>query len=144
MIVHRDGQRLFGVRLANDVLIEKILDLPGAGDRVEQWLAGRQFPLFLADDVVGQIDAIRTDVYVAWSLDHRPDISGRLAAEATSGDAPAAEATGRVIASAGRVLSTIAAVAWAICIGHRLAFLIRHARRACLEHASGALPQNNS
>ena len=96
MIVDRDRQRLLGVLLADHVLIEEFLDLPRAGNGAEQRLAAAELALFLADDVVGQIDAVGADVDIAGPFDHRADIAGRLAAEAAGGDAAAAEpAAGR-------------------------------------------------
>ena len=62
MVVHRDRQRLLGVLLADDVLVQEFLDLPRAGDRAEQRLAAGELALFLADDVVAQVDAVGADV----------------------------------------------------------------------------------
>jgi len=93
MIVHRNGQGLFRMGLTDNVLIQKLLDLAGAGDGAEQRLAGGQLAFFLADDVVGQVHAIGADVNLAGSLDHRSDVAGRFSAEAAGGDPATAETT---------------------------------------------------
>jgi hypothetical protein len=64
--------------LADDVLIEEFLDLPRAGNVLKSgWLAA-ELALFLADDVVGQVDAVGADVDVAGAFDHGADIAGGL------------------------------------------------------------------
>ena len=127
MIMDRDGQRLFGVLLADHVLIQKFLDLPRAGNAAEERLAAGQLALFLADDVVSQINAVGTDVNVAGTFHHRAHVARGLAAEATGGDAPAAETAAapgrrrwRVVGWAGVAGAT--AIAGAIGIGHRVCF----------------------
>ena len=125
MIVDGNRERLLGVWLADNVLVEKFLDRSRAGDGAEQWRGAAELAFFLTDDVVGQVNAICTDVNVAGSFDHRSDVAGRLAAKAACGDATASEASGWNVSPAGWVLSAIAPVARAISIGHRLAFLVR-------------------
>ncbi len=88
MIVDGDGEAFFREVLADDVLIEEFLDLARRGDGSEGWgRGGGHFPLFLADDVVGQIDAIGADVDVGRAFDHGADITRRFSTKAAGGHA---------------------------------------------------------
>ena len=75
MIMHRHRQRLLGVLLPDDVLIQKFLDLPRAGNVVEQRLAAGELALFLPDDVVGQAKRTFT---LPWNLWLRGPLGVRI------------------------------------------------------------------
>src|SRR5438874_2009628 len=98
MIMDGDRQALLGELLADDVLIQEFLDLPRRGDRAERRRARRRhLPLFLADDVVGEVDAVGADVDVGGSFDHGADVTGGFAAKAASGHASSSKTAGGVI-----------------------------------------------
>jgi hypothetical protein len=102
MIVHGHRERFLGVFLADDVLIEKVLNFPRRCDLCEGRNPGAgEFALLLANDVVGQIDAVGADVDVAGTLDHRADVSGAFAAERTGRYATSAKTAGGKIATVG-------------------------------------------
>ena len=64
---------------------------------------------------MGQVDAIGTDIHVAGSFDHRPDIAGGFSAEGAGGNASAAEsAAGRITAPAVTTVSSACAAAWRV------------------------------
>ena len=91
VIVNGDGEGLLSVVLSDDELIEEFLDLSGAGNAVEKRLGGGELALFLANDVVCEIDTVGTDVDIGGSFDHGPDVAAGFAAEAARGDTPAAK-----------------------------------------------------
>jgi hypothetical protein len=60
VVVDGDGEDLLGVLLADDVVVQELVDLTGLGQLVEADLGGlRQL---LLDDLVAQIDAFVADV----------------------------------------------------------------------------------
>src|SRR5206468_2563801 len=97
--------------------------------------------LFLANDVVGQINAVGADVNVGGTFDHRANVAGGLPAERAGGDASPTEAARRDIAAAsapartagGRRSVGSAAVAGASGVGHRKLCLpcVRYRALAC-------------
>jgi hypothetical protein len=59
MIVHRDGQNLFGCILLDHVLVEHGLDLPG-GDQVVK--LGGVLVVFLFDNLAAELDALVANI----------------------------------------------------------------------------------
>src|SRR5690606_12458861 len=62
VVVHGDGEHALGAALADDVLIEDIVDLLGGG-QLALGTRGGTFLDFLGDDVVAQIDTFIADEY---------------------------------------------------------------------------------
>src|SRR5258706_15514777 len=123
MIVHRHRHRPLGIFLANDVGVQKFFYLAGGGDGGEEGLGVGELALFLADDVVGQIDAVGADVNVGGSFDYRADITGGFAAEGASGHASTPKSARRIVCVAlidRRHIRRNAAVAGAIGSGHSI------------------------
>ena len=79
MVVDRDGQRALGALLADDVLVQDVIDLTGLRQALE--LEGRRGGELLVDDLVAEIDALVADVD-AGAGDQLLDLALRLAAEA--------------------------------------------------------------
>ena len=79
VVVDRDGQRALGLLLADDVLVEHVVDLARLGEvlDVERGRSGE----LLVDDLVAEIDALVADVD-ARAGDQLLDLPLRLAAEA--------------------------------------------------------------
>src|SRR5262249_2621239 len=76
---------LLGALLADDVLVQLLLDGARRGDVREEGLGGAAAALLLVDDRLAQLDALAADVHVAGSLDERADLPVTLAAEGTVG-----------------------------------------------------------
>jgi hypothetical protein len=86
VVVDGDGEDLLGVLLADDVVVQELVDLTGLGQLVEADLGGlRQL---LLDDLVAQIDAFVADVDT-WTRDQLLDLLLRLAAERALQQLPA-------------------------------------------------------
>jgi len=132
VIVHRHGQGLLGVLLADNVLVEEILYLARRGNRIEKRLTGGELAFFLSDDVVGQVDAIGADINIVGPFDHGSDVAGGLSAKAAGCDSAAAKAPGLIGGITGRrrvALTATAAAASSIGSGHRDSLPCRPFRR---------------
>ncbi len=83
LVVAMDGhcQHLFGVFLADDVLIELGDDLPRCKHFVEKRLAGASSPAFLFKDGLAKIDAFAANVDVARPLYQGSDVAIAFATE---------------------------------------------------------------
>ena len=92
VVVDRHRHRPLGHRLADHVLVQELLELPGRGDGVEGRPAGVDAAALLLEDVLAQLRAVGADVDVVGALDHGADLPRALAAEAAGGDAAALEA----------------------------------------------------
>src|SRR5207244_97184 len=77
--------------------VEEFFDLAGCGNGAEERLGVGELTLFLADDVVGQIDAVGADVNVGWPLDHWANVTGGFAAEGASGHASTPKSARRIV-----------------------------------------------
>src|SRR5258706_8613869 len=123
MIMHGHRHRPLGIFLANNILVKKFFDLAGSGDGGKERLGIGELALFLADDVVRQIDAVGADVNVGWPFDHWADVTGGFAAEAASGHASTPKSARRIVCVAlidRRHIRRNAAVAGAIGSGHSI------------------------
>jgi hypothetical protein len=79
VVVDRDGEGALGAVLADDVLVQDVVDLARLG-KVLELERGRRGELFI-DDLVAEIDALVADVD-AGAGDQLLDLALRLAAEA--------------------------------------------------------------
>jgi hypothetical protein len=79
VVVDGDRERPLGGVLADDVLVEDLVDLPRLGQRVE--LEGRRRRQLLVDDLIAEIDALVADVD-AGAGDQLLDLTLGLPAEA--------------------------------------------------------------
>jgi hypothetical protein len=79
VVVDGHGERALGSLLADDVLLEDVVDLPGLREVLQ--LEGRRSGQLLVDDLVAEIDALVADVD-AGTGDELLDLPLRLAAEA--------------------------------------------------------------
>ena len=101
VVVDRDGERLLGGVLADDVVLEELEDLARLGQLVEAELGGLRE--LLLDDLVAEVDALVADV------DARPgdellDLLLRLAAEGTLQEVATVTDACHVVPPAGWVL----------------------------------------
>ena len=78
VVVDRDRERLLGLVLADDVVVEELADLHRLGKLFPLHLAGLGQLLF--DDLVAEVDALVADVDT-WARDELLDLLLRLAAE---------------------------------------------------------------
>ena len=78
VVVDGDRQDLLGLLLADDVVVQELVDLTGLGQLVEAQLAG--LGQLLLDDLVAEVDALVADVD-AGAGDELLDLLLRLAAE---------------------------------------------------------------
>ena len=78
VVVDRHRQDLLGLVLADDVVVEEVVDLAGLGQLVEAQVAG--LGQLLLDDLVAQVDALVADVH-AGAGDELLHLLLRLAAE---------------------------------------------------------------
>src|SRR5262249_15126865 len=81
VIVHGDGEDLLGPLLADDVLVELILDVAGRRDVREQGLGDSTAAFLLIDDRLAELDAFAADEYVARSFDQWTDVAIAFAAK---------------------------------------------------------------
>jgi hypothetical protein len=79
VVVDRHRERALGLLLADDVLVEDVVDLPRLGEILD--VEGRRSCELLVDDLVAEIDAFVADVD-AGAGDQLLDLPLRLAAEA--------------------------------------------------------------
>jgi hypothetical protein len=79
VVVDGDGEGALGALLADDVLVQDVIDLAGLRQALE--LEGRRGRELLVDDLVAEIDALVADVD-AGAGDQLLDLALRLAAEA--------------------------------------------------------------
>src|SRR5205807_915045 len=95
VIVDRYRQHLLGAVLADDVLIDLVLDRARRRD-VGDGVAGDAAAFaFLVDDRLAQFDAFAADVDVAGAFDERADVAVAFAAEGAKGVAIASGAAAR-------------------------------------------------
>ena len=80
VVVDRHRQRALGLLLADDVLVEDVVDLPRLGEVLD--VERRRSGQLLVDDLVAEIDALVADVD-AGPGDELLDLALRLAAEAS-------------------------------------------------------------
>jgi len=82
VVVHRHGQGHLGLVLADDVLVQHVLDLAGRGQLIRQVLqcAGRGVLKPIVQNAHAQLDVLITDEQTG-SLDHPVDLALMLAAE---------------------------------------------------------------
>src|SRR5688500_9757471 len=85
MIVNGDREDLFGLRLADDVLIELGDEFAGRGNAVEQRLGRSAAALLLVQNALAQLNAFATDVDVPGPFNERADIAIALATERAEG-----------------------------------------------------------
>src|SRR5262249_14999596 len=85
VVVDGDGEDLLCPVLADDVLVELLLEGPRGGDVGEEGLGPAAPALLLVDDGLAQLDALAADVDVAGPLDQRADLPVALAAERAVG-----------------------------------------------------------
>ena len=78
VVVDGDRQDLLGLVLADDVVVQELVDLTGLGQLVEAQLGG--LGQLLLDDLVAEVDALVADVD-AGAGDELLDLLLRLAAE---------------------------------------------------------------
>jgi len=78
VVVDRYGERALGLLLADDVLVEDVVDLPRLGEALD--VEGRWSRQLLVDDLVTEIDALVADVD-AGAGDELLDLALGLAAE---------------------------------------------------------------
>jgi hypothetical protein len=88
--VHGDGEHLLGVILPDNVLLEKIVNLPGRWNGREHRSGLGGAALLLADDVLTQINAIGAYVYAIGTFNYRTYFFGVAVAEAAFVASPAA------------------------------------------------------
>ena len=81
VVVHGDGQRLFGSLLPHNVLIHLRDDFARCRDLVEQLFRGTAPPFLLLEDRLAEIDALTTNVDVTRPFDQRADVAVALATE---------------------------------------------------------------
>ncbi len=104
VVVHRDRQHLLGAVLADDVLVELVLDRARRRNIGDEALGDAAAALLLVDDRLAQLDALAADIDVAGALDERADVAIALAAKRAKGVAVATAIAGRLapaIAQAG-------------------------------------------
>jgi hypothetical protein len=89
VVVHGDGDGALGEVLADNVLVEVVVDLARLGDGLDAGagLAGAT-PLF-ADQVVTQLDAGGADEDIVCAFDHGPGVAVALATETAHAGTPA-------------------------------------------------------
>ena len=85
MIVDGDRENALGPLLADDVVVELLLDGPRRRDVAEDGMRCAAAALLLIDDRLAQLDALAADVDVAGALDERADFAIALAAKGTMG-----------------------------------------------------------
>ena len=94
VVVDGDREDLLGAVLADDVLVELVLDGARRGDVGDERLGDAAAAFLLVDDRLAQLDALAADVDVAGPFDERADVAVALAAERTVGVAVPAGAAG--------------------------------------------------
>src|SRR5262249_32742810 len=94
VVMHGDRQNLLGPVLADDVLVELLLDGAGRRDVGQQRFGAAAAAFFLIDDRLAQLDALATNVHVARPFDEGTDVAVTVAAKRTVGVAIAARAAG--------------------------------------------------
>ena len=109
-----DGQDLLGPLLADDVLVQLVLDGAGRGDVGEEGLGGAAAALLLVDDRLAQLDAFAADVDIARPLDQGTDVAVALTAKGTVGIA-IAPAVARRPPPAGPCAGVFVAHAFSLC-----------------------------
>src|SRR5262249_53168548 len=90
MVVHGNREKLFRSVLANDILIELVLDRSWGGNVREESLGNTPAALLLVDDGLAKLDALAADVDVARPFDQGADIPIALATEGAVGRAVSA------------------------------------------------------
>ena len=97
VVVDGDGEDLLGPLLADDVLVELLLDRRAATGMLDDGGFGAAAALLLlVDDRLAELDALAADVDVAGPFDERADVAVALAAEGAVGVAVAAGGAGRL------------------------------------------------
>ena len=81
VVVHGDGEGLFGVVLADYVGVEVLFDVSWGGDSAEELVATGALSLFLPDDGGAELDARAANVYSVRPFDHGAGFSLFFAAE---------------------------------------------------------------
>src|SRR5262249_59418559 len=96
VVVNGDGEGLLGPVLADDVLVEFVLDGARRGDVGDRGAAGAAAALLLVNDRLTQLDTLAADEDVAGAFDERADVAVPLAAERAVGVTAAAGRAGRL------------------------------------------------
>ena len=73
VIVDGHAEGALGDLLADHVLVEELLELPGRGDRPDARPPGVNPAAFLLEDVLAQVGAVGTDVDIVGAFDHGAD-----------------------------------------------------------------------
>jgi hypothetical protein len=81
MVVDGDGKILFGVILADDILIEEFLDFARLGDVGHGDTEAFDPFSLLPDDIVAQVDTLGADKYAAGAFHKRIDLLLRTTAK---------------------------------------------------------------
>src|SRR5947207_14355531 len=85
MVMNGDGEHLFAVLLADDILVELGDNFARRGNAVEERLGRAAAALFLFQDRLAQVDTLAADIDVARPLDERADVAVALATERAEG-----------------------------------------------------------
>src|SRR5207244_6784358 len=95
VVVDGYGDNCLLPRLADDVLVQLVLNRPRRRDVGDERLSGAAAALLLVDDRLAQLDAFAANVDVVRPLDERADVPITLAAKRAVGVAVAARVAGR-------------------------------------------------
>jgi hypothetical protein len=81
MVIDRDREDALGAILADDVLVELLIEAPRSGDLVGEELVLLRGGALFFDDLATQVDALVADIDASRPGDQPPDLLLALAAE---------------------------------------------------------------